>query len=128
MIKSITTLISQQAEVFKNKDIDSMNKQLVDICQQVQMQTIGESQRSSKGRTQRSCQNLAQEQTMAASISLYKQASLVLKENNVILPTAQAQAQGISAITENLNIYKKRWLGQSFYTAEDISTLGSCEL
>ena len=127
MIESITTLISQQADVFKNKDVDSMNKQLVDICQRVQMQTIGESRRGSRGLTQRSCQNLAQEQTLAASIRLYKQASSVSKENDVILPTARAQAQGISAITENLDVYKKRWLGQSFHTAEDIGTLGNCE-
>jgi hypothetical protein len=49
------------------------------------------------------------------------------KENDVILPTAQAQAQGIGAITENLNIFKKRWLGQSFHMAEDIGTLGNSE-
>ena len=57
---------------------------------------------------------LLQEQTMAASIRLYKKASQVSDENDVIFPTQEAQSQGVDAITENLTMLKQRWSGQPF--------------
>jgi hypothetical protein len=46
MIPRITALIGQQADAFKNNDVEDMNGQLIEICQRVQKQTIGESQPS----------------------------------------------------------------------------------
>jgi hypothetical protein len=46
------------------------------------------------------------EQTIAASIRLYKLASQSLEENNIIFLTLDTASQGINTIVENLAIFK----------------------
>jgi retron-type reverse transcriptase len=110
----MVTLINQHTQVFDGShNIEEMHTKLVEFCQQVQERTIGKAkpEHSRKPRRDRlSCS----EQTIAASIRLYKQASQVSDENDVIFPTREAQSQGVDALTENLNILKQRWSGRRF--------------
>src|SRR5438045_9759615 len=90
-----------------------MNAKLVELCQQIQERTIGKAEPYQNQRP-RTDQLLLQQQTIAASIRLYKQASQVSNENDVIFPTLEAQSQGVDAITKNLTMLKQRWSGQPF--------------
>jgi hypothetical protein len=111
---AILDLISRSNPAFTaSESIDEMNTKLVHVCQQVQEQTIGRAT-SSPTRTRQSQKVYVHEQTVTASIRLYKSASQSSEENNVIFPTAEAADKGIDAAAENLAIFQERWSGQPF--------------
>lgn len=101
----------------KSEEIDLLNANLVEFCQQAQKDTVGEKKSTSfrQGIRVQPPRHLdSQTQTWLASIRLYKSAALLSKENNVITPTPNAQNAGIDATTENLEMLKKRWCGRPF--------------
>jgi hypothetical protein len=112
--EKIRSLINEHASPFNDKDsVDAMNAKLVRLCQQVQEITIGTaSTMRSSGAPLRPL--FAQEQTLIASIRLYKQAAEGSEENDVIFPTLEAQSQGRDATAEILDIFEQRWQGRPF--------------
>jgi hypothetical protein len=96
-------------------DIDQMNAKLVRCCQQIQEQTIGRATPPQNRTVQTRPQKMAiRDQTVAASVRLYKLASQSSEENDVIFPTPDAAGKGIDAMAENLAIFEARWSGRSF--------------
>jgi hypothetical protein len=116
----LETLVQQWDRPFGHQDtVDEMNLKLVALCQQLQRQTVGERRQASVSTGParvKPCS--ANPQTLATSIRLYKQASVMSGENDIILPTPEALAQQIDASTENLELFRQRWAGQPFQ--EDI--------
>ena len=92
--------------------IEIMNDRLVRRCQEICRKTIGSARNQTKP-----VSSTRQPQTLAGSIRLYKQASQASDENDVILPSEEAQAQNIDARQENLALFKKRWAGNGFTDA-----------
>jgi retron-type reverse transcriptase len=115
--EALRALISQLNKPFSvTERIDEINTKLVQFCQSVQEQTIGLAtplptyQKKKKKKTT----TTTHEQTLAASIRLYKHASQISQENEVIFPTPEARAKGWDAVTENRAILQERWTGQPF--------------
>ena len=107
----MVALIKQEGDPYrdvKNETVDEMNQRLVLLCQHILERTVGESPPYLGQDCLARTSSLLQEQTLAASIHLYKQAYLVSKENDVIMPTASARGRGIDALTENLQILQRR--------------------
>ncbi|KAE9379804.1 hypothetical protein N431DRAFT_310855, partial [Stipitochalara longipes BDJ] len=94
-------------------DIENMNAKLIGFCQYIQETTIGRS-RSIGQQAMHSIIPATTDQTYATSIKLYKYASRASKENDVILPTDEAQSRGMDAAAENVAIFRKRWSGTPF--------------
>ena len=114
MKAKIISLIQQETNPFnETDDVEVMNTQLVQFCQRVQEQTVGKVRSRTLHQPQEP-PNASPKSTLATSIRLYKQACTASKENDVVFPTAQAQAEGIDAMAENLAILRKRWSGQPF--------------
>ena len=114
MKAKIISLIQQETNLFhETDDVEVMNTQLVQFCQRVQEQTVGKVRSRTLHQPQEP-PNASPKSTLATSIRLYKQACTASKENDVVFPTAQAQAEGIDAMAENLAILRKRWSGQPF--------------
>jgi hypothetical protein len=111
---AILDLISRSSRPFSASDnIDEINTKLVQFCQQIQEKTIGLST-PQQNRTPQTQKPSAREQTVTASIRLYKQACQSSEENDVIFPTPEAVSRGVDAIAENLAIFQERWSGQPF--------------
>ena len=112
--EAMLDLISRSTPPFTaTDDIDEINTKLVQFCQQVQENTIGY-RRPPLTWTPQSMSPSVREQTVTASIHLYKHASQSSQENSVIFPTQEAMSQGIDAATENLAILQERWSGRPF--------------
>jgi hypothetical protein len=112
--EALLDLISRSRCPFSVTDtIEGINAKLVHFCQHVQEKTIGLAGPST-ARTPQGTRPTTREQTVLASIRLYKHASQVSKENDVIFPTLEAMSQGIDVTSENLSILKERWTGQVF--------------
>ena len=94
-------------------DLEDMNAKLVDFCQRVQEQTIGQAF-SQPGQGWQSVSPSPRQQTIQASIRLYKHASQSSKENEIIFPTPEAVSKGLDAAAENLAILQERWSGRPF--------------
>lgn len=99
-------------------DLDQMERQLVEICQRVQRETIGIYQ--DKNRLVDPGQEVERARLRPeTSTRRYKSATVDSRENGVVLPTAEAQAKGLDAVTENLDRLKERWMGRPFQARED---------
>lgn len=111
LLEEVNRRVSVREDVQTISKVSELHVRLVTLCHQVQEVTIGrvrQVQSSRRGTTM----PRENRQTMAESIRLYKQVSQASKENDVIFPTSRAQALGIDAVTENLTVFKKRWLGR----------------
>lgn len=112
----IVSLIDHEADLFRGTNNPQvMNTRLVCFCQHVQEQTIG----CYTSHLPQDVQHPSPESTRATSIRLYKQACRTSKENDVVFPTARAQARGIDAMAENLALLKDRWSGHPFQRPAD---------
>jgi hypothetical protein len=128
MREAMLRLIMQHERPFGTTEaIDVMNAKLVALCQHIQERTIGNAHQE-ENRVVHADQPPVRDQTPAASTRLYKLASQVSDENDVIFPTIEAQSQGIDATTENLGILKQRWSGDAFQSSDRSPDLGEIEL
>ena len=103
---------------FPDGDLDGMNDHLVTLYQQVcrgilgvvrkPMATTGGGAPSGEGTVGPD----PEEQSMLASIRLYKRAAASSGENTVIVPTPRAQRQGQSAVEENREVLQERYRGR----------------
>ena len=96
-----------------SEDLEDINAKLVEFCQRVQEQTIGQAI-SQPGQGLQSVTPSPRQQTIQASIRLYKHASQSSKENDIIFPTPEAISKGLDAAAENLAILQERWSGRPF--------------
>lgn len=112
--EKMTSLIDGCKSPFDKDDgVDAMNAKLVRLCQDVQERVVGKAS-ANPNPSGPPRQPSTREQTLTASIRLYKQAAQASKENEVIFPTPEAQSQGRDAATEILDMFKQRWQGQPF--------------
>jgi hypothetical protein len=114
MNHALLDLISQSSRPFSpGDDVNQMNTRLVRFCQEIQEKTVGRAV-PSQNRARQAQRPQVRDQTLRASIQLYKQASQSSQENDVIFPTPDAHQHGMDALMENLTILKERWAGQPF--------------
>jgi hypothetical protein len=121
---------AEQVQMLASADVDRLNTHLVSVCQEIARSMMGMAQPPS---SRRPGKRPALDQTYRTSLRLYKEAASTSRENDVIMPTARAQEQGIDAMAENLQMFRERYqgracpqvpagqvLGSGFLTVEDI--------
>lgn len=117
LVEKLCGLIDGAGSPFAATDnVDEMNAKLTRFCQEVQEQTIG---LASPRRAGLSPVPTTREQTVRASVRLYKSACQASEENNVIFPTPEAASRGVTAVEENLAVFRERWQGRPFLAPQE---------
>jgi hypothetical protein len=100
--------VANSVEALQSDDVEVLNAHLVKVCQEIAELTMGRVRLSQSHVPKKE----SFDQTYRSSVRLYKEAARTSKENDVIMPTARAQEQGIDAMMENIQMFETRYLGR----------------
>lgn len=119
-----------EIQTLRRGHLDEMNAKLVRICQRVAEQVLGrvggEKRKTGRGEKRKTGRGEGmmdgEEQTMEASVRLYKRAVASSKENEVIQATSTARAVGKDAMTEVYEVLKARYQSPSSSLPLDVGS------
>ena len=98
----------EQLRIFRSTNINNINTRLLKFCYEIQDEILGRYGPRTQVPLGKVDLSTVADQSIAASISLFKEASRNSRANRRIVPTKEGKARGVDIATENLDIFKKR--------------------